>query len=62
MTRKDALAYMRIAGYHNDKPAFTRLLIEHRISRESANEAWRKGLDAKTVGMKCNCYRCSKEN
>ena len=61
MKRKDALAYMTIAGYHNDHKSFIRLLCENRVSHESANEAWRKGLDAKASGMKCGCYTCSKE-
>lgn len=61
MNRKDALAYMRIAGYHNDHKTFTRLLVENRVSLQSANEAWRSGVAAKQGGMKCECPGCKAE-
>jgi hypothetical protein len=44
MTRKDALRAMEGAGAHNDTARFTRLFIEHRISKTAADEAWRKGV------------------
>lgn len=60
MKRKDALAYMRIAGYHDDKARFTQLYMEHRISRPVADDAWREGVRAKANGMRCSCSDCNK--
>ena len=61
MKRADALAWMRIAGYHNDSKAFTRLLIENRVSRKAADEAWAKGVKAKEIGIGCTCLHCQKQ-
>lgn len=41
ISRSNALAYARVAGYHNDMTQFIRALIEGRASRESMNEVWR---------------------
>jgi len=60
MKRADAIAWIRIAGYHNDSKAFTRLLIENRVSREAANTAWSSGIKAKAGGMGCTCHHCKK--
>ena len=60
MNRANALAYMRIAGYHGDRARFTRLLIENRVSREAADKAWTAGINAKQGGMKCACPDCNK--
>ena len=59
MNRKNALDYMRIAGYHDDKAAFYRLYVEHRISKAAADEAWSAGVKQKNDGATCNCYRCN---
>lgn len=61
MTRKQALASCKYAGYHNDSGAFTRIFIENRISRDKALEAWRQGVNAKTNGVKCSCKDCQEE-
>lgn len=58
MTKKDALTYMRIAGYHSDQRRFTRLLIENRVSRQDADEAYQVGQKQKLGGMKCACHLC----
>ncbi|VUZ24121.1 Uncharacterised protein [uncultured Comamonas sp.] len=58
--REDTLAAMRIAGYHNDKAAFTRLLVENRIRLTVADEAWLTGRKQRANGMKCACYECSR--
>lgn len=60
MKRPDALAYMRIAGYHSDRATFTRLLIESRVARTAADEAFRAGERAKAGGMACACPTCRK--
>lgn len=57
--RETALAYARIAGYHNDKAAFTRLYVESKVRLELMNDAWRVGVKQKLAGVKCNCYQCN---
>lgn len=42
MKRSDAIAWMLFAGYHSDIAAFTRLLLENRVARHVANDAWRQ--------------------
>lgn len=59
MTRALVLAYMRIAGYHDDRATFTRLYIENRIGRARANEAFRAGQAAKLRGVPCTCTTCN---
>lgn len=39
MTRALALAYLRIAGYHGDRAAFTRLYVEERAGDARAKAA-----------------------
>lgn len=59
MTKRNiALAYARVAGYHNDSSAFTRLIIESRVNRQAMNEAWGNGRIARENGVPCNCYQC----
>ena len=58
--RKTTLDLIRIAGYHNDTKAFTRLYCESRLSRTAANEAWQLGATQKIKGIKCNCVECEK--
>lgn len=60
MKRADALAYIRIAGYHNDQAAFTRLYIENKVGWEAARNAYRGGQNLKAGGMRCTCSDCSK--
>jgi hypothetical protein len=60
MNREIAIALARIAGYHADSRAFTRLIIEARISREEMNRAWRLGVRAKDAGVRCDCRECAK--
>lgn len=43
MKRSLALEYMRIAGYEGDKAAWTRLLVENRVSYKAAQEAFNQG-------------------
>jgi hypothetical protein len=38
---------------------FTSLLIENRINRKAADEAWQQGQRQKQAGMRCACYDCT---
>lgn len=58
MNRKNALGWIRIAGYHNDTFSFVRLYVENRVSRASADQAWRNGVAAKRNGVPCSCRDC----
>ncbi len=60
MTRKHALAYARVAGYHADTAAFTRLICSCRVNRQAMNDAWHSGANAKLAGIPCGCYECKK--
>ena len=60
MKRKDALAHLRVAGYHEDKGAFVRLFTEARISYQVATDAYRAGLRAREAGVRCTCRDCNK--
>lgn len=52
------LANMRVAGYHDDRKAFTRLLIETRINRAEADAAFARGQEQRASGMGCTCFHC----
>lgn len=58
MKRSDALSAMRLAGYHDDSRAFTRLVCTTRVSREKANEQWRIGRQLRAAGVRCECFTC----
>lgn len=58
MKRKHALEWMRVAGYHGDSAAFTRLLIENRVSKAAADAEWSAGRRAREAGMPCSCTDC----
>lgn len=58
MKRSDCLGLMKAAGYHGDKATFTRLLVENRVSRMAAEEAFRLGVKAKAAGVSCGCLDC----
>lgn len=60
MNRREAvLGWMRIAGYHDDKRSFTRLLVENRINQKAAGEAWQQGRQQHANGVPCACYDCN---
>uniref|UniRef100_UPI0039F6B758 hypothetical protein n=1 Tax=Sulfuriferula sp. GW6 TaxID=3345112 RepID=UPI0039F6B758 len=59
MKRKDALVLIRVAGYHADKAAFTRLYVENRVSREAANAEYQRGQEMKKAGVPCQCRECA---
>lgn len=58
--RSTALALARVAGYHNDSRAFTRLIVECRVARAAMNEAWTAGARAKAAGVACTCRECAR--
>lgn len=62
MTRKQALVFARIAGYHNDSRAFTRLRIEARVALPHLLDQWHNGQRQKAAGVKCGCYECAHAN
>lgn len=59
MKRADAIALIRIAGYHEDKRAFVRLYTENRVSFDVANDAYRRGQQQKANGLRCTCKQCN---
>lgn len=61
MKRQDALAWLRIAGYHNDQAQFARIYVENRISYQVAIGKFREGIQARANGMKCSCQDCKRE-
>lgn len=58
MKRDVLLALLRVAGYHDDAREYTRLLIEERISKAAAREAYNIGRRAREVGVPCSCREC----
>lgn len=56
--RATVLVMLKSAGYHSDTRTFTRLLIEGRVNRQAANEAWVSGVRAKAAGVGCVCFEC----
>lgn len=60
MNRRDIdIGAARIAGYHDDRRRFARLVVESRVSRAVLDEAWRKGRRQRELGMPCDCYSCN---
>ncbi len=58
MKRKEAIALIKVAGYHNDSAAGTRLYIENRVSYQSYKDAYRLGQQSKAAGVRCTCQEC----
>lgn len=57
--RETLLALLRVAGYHADVASYTRLLIENRISKAAAREAYGIGQRMKAAGVTCSCHACN---
>lgn len=51
MKRAHAITYLQIAGYDDDKEAWTRLYIENRISYAAAKKAWAQGVAMRQAGV-----------
>lgn len=61
MTRRArVLDAMKVAGYHDDRKAFTRLLIENRVGRDAAARAFQVGQTARDRGVPCSCFDCNR--
>lgn len=60
MTRAQALAAARVAGFHNDSATYTRLCIEERVNRIDMRAAWAEGVRAKSKGVACDCRACQR--
>lgn len=60
MKRKDALAALRIAGYHDDERTWVRVFVESRISQAVAKDAWAAGQQQRAAGLRCTCHECCK--
>lgn len=58
MNRKTALVLARVAGYHQDSKAFTRIWVEARVSKAKLNEEWRRGWAMRQAGVPCTCMEC----
>lgn len=58
--RETVLQQIKVAGYHGDSRAATRLLIENPVSRKNYNLAWEAGVAAKRAGVPCECYLCKR--
>lgn len=58
MKREHVLTYLRVAGYHDDRAAFTRLYVENRIGYKAAQDAYRAGRAARDAGVRCDCHDC----
>jgi hypothetical protein len=56
--REVVLTKIRVAGYHEDHAAYTRLLIEERVSKAVADEQFRNGRAQRASGVRCDCYEC----
>lgn len=60
MTRKEALAALKVAGYHDDSKTWARTYTENRISYAAAKTAWMDGQAARQRGVPCHCYTCTR--
>ena len=50
MKRAIAISLARLAGYHEDRRRFTRLLVEARVARPKLLAAWADGERARAAG------------
>ncbi|MGY2353998.1 hypothetical protein ACW9H6_22125 [Pseudomonas sp. SDO528_S397] len=57
MKRKDAIAHITVAGYHDDSRTAMRIYTENRISYQVYTEAYAKGAQLKSEGMVCTCFQ-----
>lgn len=58
MKRLLLLAHIRVAAYHDDLGALTRLRIENRISTKAFNAEVHRGRDMRKAGLRCLCPKC----
>lgn len=55
MSRKVALALIRVAGYHGDGKTFHRVYASARLSFRAADQAYVEGARAREAGVPCSC-------
>ncbi|MCS4315555.1 hypothetical protein M2397_005889 [Pseudomonas sp. BIGb0381] len=60
MNRKDALAHIKFAGYHEDSKTAMRIYIENRVSHAAYIDAYAAGRQIKANGMPCGCNDCQR--
>jgi hypothetical protein len=60
MKRKEALAHIKFAGYHEDLKAAMRIYTENRISYAAYSDAYAAGKQFKAKGMPCGCSDCQR--
>ena len=58
MKRKDALAAIRIAGYHGDEESGILLYVKNRVSLQVYNREFNAGAAMRRSGVPCNCFEC----
>lgn len=58
MKRADAVALIKVAGYHGDGKTAMRIYIENRVSHKAYSEAFARGEQLKREGMPCTCREC----
>lgn len=56
--RQAWLIAARVAGYHHDSAAYTRLRVEARVAPQYLAEEWHRGIGMKAQGVPCDCSRC----
>lgn len=59
MTRTQAITALRMAGYHDDRDAFTKIYIDNRIPFKSATIAFNAGKRLRVDGVRCGCNICA---
>ena len=59
--REAAIGYSKFAGFHDDRRAFTRLVIESRVNLKIMREAFHSGQLARRAGARCTCFECSRK-
>ncbi len=55
------LTRARLAGYHDDRATFARVLVERRTASYTALQfAFREGERQRAAGVPCGCYDCTR--
>ena len=61
MKRKDALAAIRVAGYHDDTEGGFHLYLKNWVSMEAFGREFNAGVAMRQNGVRCDCIRCTKD-
>lgn len=57
--RERDMILARLAGYHEDRRLYDRLVEESRVRRVVLKELWRTGRQLRAAGVPCSCPRCT---